>query len=116
MTATLTKWYEEYGRHEIVAGGKKVSLNQVQHSLVLNKADVERSRQHDLDDKGIAKTAREEKKRARDQKLNAAENERMAKLYREHVLGEKPQPNFVSLGEIKPAAKDSKEEVGTFGD
>ena len=24
MTATLTKWYEEHGRHEIFAGGKKV--------------------------------------------------------------------------------------------
>ena len=22
MTATLTKWYEEHGRHEIFAGGK----------------------------------------------------------------------------------------------
>ncbi len=26
MTATLTKWYEEHGRHEIIAGGKKVNL------------------------------------------------------------------------------------------
>ena len=25
MTATLTKWYEEHGRHEIFAGGKAVS-------------------------------------------------------------------------------------------
>ena len=25
MTATLTKWYEENGRHEIIAGGKKVN-------------------------------------------------------------------------------------------
>ena len=24
MTATLTKWYEEHGRHEIIAGGKQV--------------------------------------------------------------------------------------------
>ena len=27
MTATLTKWYEEHGRHEIFAGGKKVALD-----------------------------------------------------------------------------------------
>ena len=27
MTATLTKWYEEHGRHEIFAGGKSVPLN-----------------------------------------------------------------------------------------
>ena len=26
MTATLTKWYEERGKHEIFAGGKKVNL------------------------------------------------------------------------------------------
>ena len=26
MTATLTKWYEEHGRHEIFAGGKAVPL------------------------------------------------------------------------------------------
>ena len=26
MTATLTKWYEEHGRHEIFAGGKNVQL------------------------------------------------------------------------------------------
>jgi len=27
MTATLTKWYEENGRHEIFAGGKRVNLD-----------------------------------------------------------------------------------------
>src|SRR5712692_8405326 len=27
MTSTLTKWYEEHGRHEIFAGGKKVKLD-----------------------------------------------------------------------------------------
>ena len=26
MTATLTKWYEEHGRHEIFAGNKNVPL------------------------------------------------------------------------------------------
>ena len=26
MTSTLTKWYEEHGRHEIFAGGKKVGI------------------------------------------------------------------------------------------
>ena len=61
MTATLTKWYEEKGRHEIIAGGKKVNLPSADHTLVLRADDVNRERQHDLDDKGIAKTAREEK-------------------------------------------------------
>jgi len=37
MTATLTKWYEERGRHEIFAGGKSVPLNSLEHSLVLRQ-------------------------------------------------------------------------------
>jgi uncharacterized radical SAM superfamily Fe-S cluster-containing enzyme len=121
MTATLTKWYEEHGRHEIIAGGKKVNLPTVEHSLVLRPKDVNRERQHDLDNLGIAKTAREEKKRARDAKLaEQAKNEQMMKLYREHVLGEKPQADLVPLGSIKPAGKPAankeEEAVGSFGD
>ncbi len=52
---------------------------------------------HTLDNLGIAKNAREEKIRARDEKIKTeAENARMAKLYREHVLGEKPVEGLVS--------------------
>ena len=36
MTATLTKWYEEHGRHEIFAGGKKVGMAHQGHKLQLN--------------------------------------------------------------------------------
>ena len=88
--------------------------------------------QHDLDRLGIAKNAREEKTRARDAKLKEnAENERMAKLYREHVLKETPNPDLVQIGNLgggqmlpapkpvaKPVAKqvEEREEVGSFGD
>src|SRR5262244_3549462 len=91
MTATLTKWYEEKGRHEIFAGGKKVPLTQVSHSMLVRDDIVTLEEQHDLDAKGIAKTAREEKIRARDAKLknDPAYNARMAQLYREVVLKEK---------------------------
>ena len=122
MTATLTKWYQDKGRHEIIAGGKKVTLPSADHSLVLRADDVNRERQHDLDDKGIAKTAREEKTRARDAKLKEkAAEEQMMKLYREHVLGEKPQAdNIVPLTSIAPMSKpkpvEKVEEVGSFGD
>ncbi len=128
MTATLTKWYEERGRHEIFAGGKKVNLPDTKHSLVLNQADVNHGLQHDLDELGIAKTAREEKKRARDEKLRQQQdNERMAKLYREHVLKEQPAPDLVQIGGIAAAAPEKPEpaktvrdevgeEVGSFGD
>jgi hypothetical protein len=83
---------------------------------------VHAGRNTTLDDLGIAKTAREEKTRARDQKLKQnAENARMEALYREHILKEpkpEPQGGFVPLGSIAPAAPkaadEKKEEV--FGD
>ena len=119
MTATLTKWYEEHGRHEIFAGNKKVALESTEHSMVLNQEHVHADRNHTLDDLGIAKTAREEKTRARDAKLKQdAENAKMMALYRQHVLGEKAPEvgGFVSLDNLaKPAAKpvvdEAKEEV-----
>jgi uncharacterized radical SAM superfamily Fe-S cluster-containing enzyme len=117
MTSTLTKWYEEHGKHEIFAGNKNVNLPVADHRLVLREEDVNRHRQTDLDDKGIAKTAREEKKRSRDAKLAAAENERMMKLYREHILNEQPGEPLIQIGAIQPAPqKEEREEVGSFGD
>jgi uncharacterized radical SAM superfamily Fe-S cluster-containing enzyme len=125
MTATLTKWYEEHGRHEIFAGGKQVGLAEAAHKLQLNKDHVEAGRNTTLDELGIAKTAREEKLRARDEKLkNEAEHARMEKLYRQHILKEQqPEGGFVPLTSIAPAngngngnavKKEEKEEV--FGD
>ncbi len=123
MTATLTKWYEENGRHEIIAGGKAVNLPSKDHTLVLREADVAHGLQHDLDEKGIAKTAREEKKRARDAKQKEEENARMMKLYREQVLKEAPGPELVKISGIMPAPAPEKaktaevgNEVGSFGD
>src|SRR5881296_1242640 len=66
MTATLTKWYEEHGRHEIFAAGKNVAMEDKEHALYLREEIVTHEVQHDLDKLGIAKTAREEKTRARD--------------------------------------------------
>src|SRR5262249_28358334 len=118
MTATLTKWYEEHGRHEIFAGGKKVDVpaKEQQEYLRLREEIVTNEVQHDLDKLGIAKTAREEKIRARDAKLAAqrgaqkndeAYNARMAALYREVVLKEKPATSndagFIPLGAIANA-------------
>src|SRR5438309_3661740 len=124
MTATLTKWYEAHERHEIFAGGKAVGLNQSAHKLNLNEEHVHAGRNTTLDDLGIAKTAREEKTRARDQKLKkSAEDARMEALYREHNLKEpkpEPQGGFLPLGGTAPAApkaeatQEKKEEV--FGD
>jgi hypothetical protein len=122
MTANLTKWYAEKGRHEIFAGGKKVELSNTVHKLKLNAIDVEKGKQHDLDDVGIAKNAREEKLRARDEKQKkTAHDAQMERLYREHILKEKmPEGGFVPLDVLlAPKAKtedNTNKEVGTFGD
>jgi hypothetical protein len=107
MTSTLTKWYEEHGRHEIFAGGKNVGMGGAEHTLALNQAHVDSAANDTFEKSGIAKNSREEKIRARDAKLKQdAENARMAKLYREQVLGEKPaEPGLISIASIAPAPK-----------
>jgi hypothetical protein len=90
--------------------------------MVLRDEIVTKDVQHDLDSKGIAKTAREEKLRARAVKQQEQEeNARMAKLYREVVLKEQKGPDLVQLAPAapKPAAPpkvEEREEVGSFGD
>jgi 7,8-dihydro-6-hydroxymethylpterin dimethyltransferase len=99
MTATLTKWYEEHGRHEIFAGGKKVALSTTEHNLVLDPVAVAAGKQTDLDEAGIAKNAREEKLRARAAaKTVDPETAKMAELYRQHVLKEQPTLQIQGLG------------------
>ncbi|PYR36489.1 MAG: radical SAM protein, partial [Acidobacteria bacterium] len=99
MTATLTKWYEEHGRHEIFAGGKAVPLSSTEHALVLNQEAVRTGAQTDLDELGIAKNAREEKLRARQHKEDDPKyQEEMARLYRQHVLKEQPTLQIQGLG------------------
>ena len=106
MTATLTKWYEEHGRHEIFAGGKKVGLDSTDHSLKLDAEAVARGKQTDLDEKGIAKTAREEKLRAR---RAQAEHQKMAELYRQVVLKE-PKPELATGLQIQGLKSSKKPE------
>jgi hypothetical protein len=66
---------------------------------------------------GIAKNAREEKLRAREAKMKQdAENARMAKLYREQILGEKPVEGLVSIDSIAPAPKVARSEEPVMGD
>jgi uncharacterized radical SAM superfamily Fe-S cluster-containing enzyme len=109
MTATLTKWYEEHGRHEIFAGGKAVPLASTSHSLKLNEEAVRAGAQTDLDELGIAKNAREEKLKARQHKDGDVSDdpryhEEMARLYRQHVLKEQPTLQIQGLGGPKKKA------------
>ena len=104
MTANLTKWYEEHGRHEIFAGNKAVPLDSKDHSLMLNAEAVAAGAQTDLDELGIVKNAREEKLQARKKPLTQEDqrhNEEMGKLYREHVLKEEPTMQIAGLGGAK---------------
>jgi len=57
QNATVAKWYEEHGRHEIFAGGKEVPLNDPTHNLKLNEIDLARPNKPEM--KG-PKTAHEE--------------------------------------------------------
>ncbi len=122
MTATLTKWYEEHGRHEIFAGGKKVGLETTEHTLKLVDEHVHASANDTLDKLGIAKNARQEKFKAREERVKAeAEKARMLALYKEHVLGEKPasKDGFIpldSIGGIKPAEPAVEEREAVYGD
>jgi uncharacterized radical SAM superfamily Fe-S cluster-containing enzyme len=57
QNATVAKWYEDHGRHEIFAGGKEVPLNDPTHNLKLNDVDLARPNKPEM--KG-PKTAHEE--------------------------------------------------------
>jgi 7,8-dihydro-6-hydroxymethylpterin dimethyltransferase len=115
MTATLTKWYDEHGRHEIFAGNKSVPMASSAHSLKLNEEAVRAGAQTDLDDLGIAKNAREEKAAARKHKTpeeaakEAAHNAEMAKLYAQHVLKEQPTLSIIGLSGKKKTAVEPAE-------
>jgi 7,8-dihydro-6-hydroxymethylpterin dimethyltransferase len=119
MTATLTKWYEDRGRHEIFAGGKSVKLDSVEHRMLLREELITQDVQHDLDRLGIAKNAREEQVRARAEKIRLQkENERMAQLYRQHILKEPAQeiPALVQLETRKKSEAHEDAVASVSGD
>ena len=70
QNATVAKWYEEHGRHEIFAGGKTVDLEDASHGLRLNEVDLARPNKPHMEG---PKTAHEE-------------TVMMRKLYQEMVL------------------------------
>jgi uncharacterized radical SAM superfamily Fe-S cluster-containing enzyme len=114
MTATLSKWYEDHGRHEIFAGNKIVPLASNEHSLQLNPEAVAAGEQQDLVLAGVARNAREEKMqaRAREQEKSLeselkdrAYHSRMAQLYRQHVLKEEPAAPTLQIAGLKGVPK-----------
>jgi uncharacterized radical SAM superfamily Fe-S cluster-containing enzyme len=57
QNATVAKWYEENGRHEIFARGKEVELVEKAHDMVLNPIDLTRPNKPEMEG---PKTAHEE--------------------------------------------------------
>jgi len=57
QNATVAKWYEEHGRHEIFARGKEVELSEKVHDMVLNPIDLTRPNKPEMEG---PKTAHEE--------------------------------------------------------
>src|SRR5215212_2882505 len=117
MTATLTKWYEEHGRHEIFAGGKSVNMASSAHSLKLNAEAVAVGEQQDLVLAGVARNAREEKEQARNRQMAAsledklkedAKHRQMAELYRQHVLKEAPKPPMIQIQGLKKGLAETR--------
>jgi hypothetical protein len=114
MTATLTKWYEDHGRHEIFAGNKNVPMASKEHTLQLNAEAVAAGRQTDLDELGVAKNAREEKLNARKKSQMSPEEIRqhmeMERLYRQQVLKEQPTIQIQGLN-VGGSKKQKVQEV-----
>ncbi len=120
MTATLTKWYDEHGRHEIFAGNKNVPLSTTVHSLTLDPVAVAQGEQQDLVLAGVARNAREEKMQARarehEQGLehdmkDRAHHSRMAQLYRQHVLKEEAPAPTIQIAGLKGKPKPGQSAV-----
>ena len=95
MTATLTKWYEEHGRHEIIAGGKAVNLQSYEHSLRIDAEDAARVRELEHD---IPQTAAEEDRIRRKKAFEEAAKVR--RIYEELVLKKSTEP-VVQIGSMQ---------------
>ena len=92
QNATVAKWYQEHGRHEIFANNHSVKLDDTVHRLNVNGADAARGR----DKSQLPQTAKEEQ---------AA----MRKLYMQSVLKQaNAAPQLVQLG-----GKNGNKEAGT---
>ena len=103
MTATLTKWYEEHGRHEIFAGGKSVNIASNEHTSSSIPRRLPRASSTTSTRRGSPRRhARKSSGRAQAE----LENKRMADLYRQVVL--KEQPTLRSRGSAARRRRKSR--------
>ena len=132
MTATLSTWYGEHGRHKIYAGGRKVEeITHLSDKLHINADHAARGAQAS----DGPQNAREEKiaardrklaearqkgeqlppSGARDRKLSAEEEARLMKMYRQDVLKESPAPALVQIAGMA-GTDQTRETIGASGD
>ncbi|HEY2846920.1 MAG TPA: radical SAM protein, partial [Pyrinomonadaceae bacterium] len=94
QNATVAQWYKDHGRHQVIAHGKDVALDDKSHSLILNEVDLTRPNKPEMEG---PKTA-------------AEEMQMMRKLYNQMVL-EKNQikgDNLIQIGGIKKKSEDKE--------
>ncbi len=91
MNATVAKWYEAHGRHDIFAGGKNVNLQSYENSLKIDAKDAARVKQ----ESNLPQTARDEKLLRREA---AKEASQVHQYYEEMVLKKKRKNDLVQLG------------------
>jgi uncharacterized radical SAM superfamily Fe-S cluster-containing enzyme len=100
QNATVAKWYQEHGRHEIFANNHSVKLDDVTHSLSVNAADAGRGREKGV----LPQTAKEEQAM-------------MRKLYMQSVLKQNnAAPQLVQLGGSKQKKEEGTGAVVVAGD
>ena len=126
MTATLSTWYGEHGRHKIYAGGRKVEeITHLSEKLHINAehaartAQVSEGPQNAREEKILArdlklqearkKGARVASTSARSRKLSTEEESRLMRMYRQEVLKEPAPPALVQIG-------GTGDSLGTSGD
>jgi len=88
QNATVAKWYQEHGRHEIFANNHSVSLEEKAHSLVVNATDAARGREK----VAVPQTAKEEQAMMRKLYMQAVlkQNNAETKLVQIGGIGSKP--------------------------
>ena len=116
MTATLSNWYGEHGRHKIYAGGRKVGRDHppkreaAQSTPSMRPAERKFPRVRRMPAKRRSRRVTRSSKRRRpaatrclpaaprDRKLSAEEEARLMKMYRQEVLKEPVAPALVQIG------------------
>ena len=118
MTATLTKWYEEHGRHKIFAGGKDVDLISKDHSLKLNAEARRRCRCKPTSTRPAS--PRPPAKRSSAPAPSSSSRTPSTPRWRSSTArrsSRKPSSQgFISLGEIKAAPAKSEDKDLVAGD